>query len=566
MKVTFGFFMTMVGFSLSFCIAEVIPLFFITLFTVMAYDLGDGEKAIWMLVAQFIAVGSIVPFVGPLIDLIGRKMVTLLSLALLVIAMILLSTTPNIAGMIVALAISGVSIGIQLLTSVAAVSELVPTYKRGISIAYIVMGFMPFAPASLYGQLLAQYSYRWVGLVVGGLSLIALVILAIWYKPPPRANAIGLSKMQCLGRMDFVGAVLGIGGITVFLVGLNWGGQEHAWSSAYVIATLTVGLAFLVAFGFWEKFGAKHPMFPGRLASKHPRIFITICWLCVTSGINYIPVIMFWTIRVYTVYGASFSQAGVYLLPIGFCIAGGAILSAVLITIFKKRIQWVLMFFCFLQTAGKSSTCSTQIHLLMIVFKGLGCMAATDPNNIHTAWGPLIVGLLGVGGVLLPSQVVFSIISPDDIIGTSVALSIVIRAIGQVIGVSMFYNVFKTQVTQRATNDLSLIAIPALSNGLKVGNPADLVPTITNLITALAAGPFSNYAHLFPGIDTPTQIANIQTAAHNLYTPVFQLLYFISIAWGAAAIISCLFLYGYVFRYLNDVSDPLTNLTVSLTS
>lgn len=345
--------MTMFGFSLSFVIAEVIPLFLITLFTVIAYDLGDGDKAIWLIVAQFIAVGSIVPFVGPLVDLIGRKMVTLVSLILIIISMILIGTTPNIAGMIAAMAVSGVGIGIQLLTSIAAVTELVPTHKRGITIGYIVMGFLPFAPASLYGQLLAEKSWRWVGLVIGSLSVVAFIILAIFYKPPPRPNSIGLTKKQILSRIDWIGAILGIGGITTFLIGLNWGGQDYKWHSAHVIATLTVGLVSLLAFGLWEKFGTNHPMFPMRLA-EHKRLFTAICFLCLTSGINYIPVVVFWTIQVYTVYGASFREAGIYLLPIGFCIAGGAVISAVMMTVFKKHIQWVLLFFCIIQTAGKS--------------------------------------------------------------------------------------------------------------------------------------------------------------------------------------------------------------------
>jgi hypothetical protein len=197
-------------------------------------------------------------------------------------------------------------------------------------------------------------------------------------------------------------------------------------------------------------------------------------------------------------------------------------------------------------------------------------MAAIDPNNIHTAWGPLVVGLIGVGGVLLPSQVVFSIISPDDIIGTSVSLSIVIRAIGQVVGVSMYYNVFKHHLTQRATDNLQLIALPAISNGLTVKNPADLVPTITSLVTALAAGPFSSYAHLFPGIDTPAQIAAIQLAGHNLYEGVFPILYKISIAWGGAAILACFFLTGYVLfdtllLYGRLLIRQLESLNISMT-
>jgi len=316
------------------------------------------------------------------------------------------------------------------------------------------------------------------------------------------------------------------------LVGLNWGGQDYQWHSAHVIATLTAGLASLVAFAFWEKFGAKYPMFPWRLA-KHKRLFFAISILCLTSGINYIPVVIFWTIQVYTVYGASFREAGVFLLPIGFCIAGGAVISAVLMTVFKKKIQFVLMFFCILQTAG------------------LGSMAAIDPDNIHSAWAPLVLGLLGVGGVLLPSQVVFSIISPDDLIGTSVSLSIVIRSVGQVVGVSMYYNVFKTQLTHRATSDLTLFAAPALSNGLQPDPKLGLISTLTELITALAAGPLSKYAYLFPGIDTPKQIAAIELAGHNLYKGVFPLLYLISIAWGGTAIIASLFLTG-ITEFIDD--------------
>lgn len=355
--------MTMFGFSLSFVVAEAIPLFLVTLFTVIAYDVGAGDKAIWLVVAQFISIGAVVPFVGPLVDLLGRKAVTLVSLCLTVVSMILLGTTLNIAGVIAAMALSGAAIGIQLLTSIAAAAELVPTYRRGITVGYIVCGFLPFAPASLYGQLLAQESWRYVGLVIGVFALIALVILAIWYNPPPRVNSIGLSKKQILGRIDFIGAVLGIGGLTVFLVGLNWGGQDYAWNSAHVIITLTAGIALLVAFGVWESLGARYPIFPMALV-HHKRLFVAICILCLTSGVNYIPAVVFWTIQLYTVYGASFREAGVWLLPLGFCIAGGAVVSAVLITVFKKRIHLVLLLFCLLQTAGKLWTkCYTQFNL-----------------------------------------------------------------------------------------------------------------------------------------------------------------------------------------------------------
>lgn len=41
------------------------------------------------------------------------------------------------------------------------------------------------------------------------------------------------------------------------------------------------------------------------------------------------------------------------MLPIGFCIAGGAIISAMLITVFRTKIYLILVLFCIIQTAGK---------------------------------------------------------------------------------------------------------------------------------------------------------------------------------------------------------------------
>lgn len=242
----------------------------------------------------------------------------------------------------------------QLLTTIAAVTELVPTSRRGITIGYIVMGFMPFAPGSLYGQQLAQHSWRWVTVFVGVMAVAAFVILLIFYHPPPRPNAAGLTKRQILARIDYLGGFLSISGVVVFLVGINWGGQTFPWSSPQVIATLTVGLFLIVCFWAWEYFGAPYPMFPAALA-QHKKMFTAVLLLCLTSGINYIPGIVFWVVQVYTVYEASYAQAGVYLLPIGFCIAGGAIISAILMTVFKRHIHFILLGFCILQTAGKFS-------------------------------------------------------------------------------------------------------------------------------------------------------------------------------------------------------------------
>lgn len=51
-------------------------------------------------------------------------------------------------------------------------------------------------------------------------------MLLLFYWPPPRVNSRELSKLQILGRIDYIGAVLSVGGFALFLLGISWGGYQ----------------------------------------------------------------------------------------------------------------------------------------------------------------------------------------------------------------------------------------------------------------------------------------------------------------------------------------------------
>lgn len=157
-----------------------------------------------------------------------------------------------------------------------------------------------------------------------------------------------------MARIDGVGFALSVLGITVFLVGLNWGGETYPWKSAPVICAMLFGVISLLLFGAWERWGTRNPMFPMRLI-REKRLSAAVMVASLMSGINYVPMTSFWGMQIYSVYGASWMQAAIYYLPLGFCIFGGAIVGAILITVFRHRIQWVLMCFCIVQTVGETS-------------------------------------------------------------------------------------------------------------------------------------------------------------------------------------------------------------------
>lgn len=47
-----------------------------------------------------------------------------------------------------------------------------------------------------------------------------------FYFPPPRVNTLGKTKMQVLKEIDYIGGILSIGGMILFLAGLQWGGYQ----------------------------------------------------------------------------------------------------------------------------------------------------------------------------------------------------------------------------------------------------------------------------------------------------------------------------------------------------
>ena len=123
--------------------------------------------------------------------------------------------------------ISGFGAGLNELIALAATGEMVPTAKRGLYVGAVVLTIIPFAPSVLWAELIqAASSWRWVGAFVAGWNFVGLVLLALFYNPPPRPNSHGHSKREILKRVDYVGAVLSICGVTCFLMGLQWGAQQ----------------------------------------------------------------------------------------------------------------------------------------------------------------------------------------------------------------------------------------------------------------------------------------------------------------------------------------------------
>jgi hypothetical protein len=116
----------------------------------------------------------------------------------------------------------------------------------------------------------------------------AAICWIVFYHPPTFEMKHRHEKvMDYVKHFDYFGAFLYALGLLLFIMGLSWGGAVHPWKSAWVLVTLLVGIALLVAFALWEIYAPlREPLVPMHLFKNLPWVFSTIV-LGVGAGMYY---------------------------------------------------------------------------------------------------------------------------------------------------------------------------------------------------------------------------------------------------------------------------------------
>jgi hypothetical protein len=170
------------------------------------------------------------------------------------------------------------------------------------------------------------------------------------------------------------------------------------------------------------------------------------------------------------------------------------------------------------------------------------CLTVIDPHDIRTAWPPLALALIGVGGVLVPNQVVITIITPDDLIGTVTAVTVGLRAQSQLIGLALFYNRFVNELQNNVIN----YVVPAMFS-VGIDDPTE----ITTIVSSLTAVPFYQLAAGIPQLQNPANYELVKEATIQGFSQSFLLPYYITIAFGVPACIAAAFM-GDISKYMDD--------------
>lgn len=169
----------------------------------------------------------------------------------------------------------------------------------------------------------------------------------LWYHPPSFVQLHGhnFSRREAIRRIDFLGILLLTAGLTLFLLGVSWGGTTPAltWNSARILGLLIPGIVCCVSFVIYECLVPASPIIPMRFF-KDVRGFACINVMSAVFGCINIAFFILWPSQVIHIFGStgSWEQTAWMSCTVNFGIWTGIIIVGPLYHIIK-RIRWQLV-------------------------------------------------------------------------------------------------------------------------------------------------------------------------------------------------------------------------------
>ncbi|QKX53740.1 uncharacterized protein TRUGW13939_00820 [Talaromyces rugulosus] len=289
-------------------------------------DLNALNLTSWIATSYFLTLTSFQPLYGKLSDIFGRKQCLLFAYAVFGTGNLFCGLAQNISQLIAARVYQGIGGGGMTTVVSILLSDIIPLRDRGlwqgvINITYAT-GSGIGAPL---GGILADYiGWRWSFIAQAPICLLAFILVSVSLKVPNPETGDWRTKLR---RIDFLGAVVLVGAVLGFLLGLDRG-SNVSWSIPISYVPLAVSAVLFIVFVLVEIYVATEPFAPGHLIFDRALFACYACnffsfggWL---AGLFYLP------LHFQAVDGVSATVAGVRLLPSIVCGVSGSLLSGYL--------------------------------------------------------------------------------------------------------------------------------------------------------------------------------------------------------------------------------------------
>ena len=382
-------------------------------------DLGGLQHLSWIVTGYLLAVTIIAPVCGKLGDLYGRKPLLKAAMCVFLAGSLLCGVSQNMAELVAFRTLQGVGGGGLIVTSLAALADVVPPRERGRyqGLFGVVLAFASVLGPVLGGFFVDQLSWRWIFFLNLPLGLLAFLCIGRWL---PSLTA----RKQV--HIDYFGAIALAAFLSTVILLVSSARSAGAWTSTSTVALIATAALALTLFILIEKRDV-NPIVPLELFRN--QIF------AVSIGLGFIVMFALFAFTTYLplylqiVKGESPTYSGLMLTPMMVGMVLTSFASGHLIARFGRyRIYPIAGTFIIAISAYPLSR--------------LGSHSSTAAAAL------CILGLgLGLGGIQYVLIMVIQNAVDHDHLGVATACSSLCRHIGGAVGVSILGAIFASSLT-----------------------------------------------------------------------------------------------------------------------
>lgn len=269
-------------------------------------DLGGLSQLSWVITAYLLTSTVVVPLVGKVSDLFGRKPLFQLAIVVFAVGSVLCGVATSMNQLILFRGLQGVGGGALMALTQAIIGDVVSPRQRGRYQGYLgaVFAFASVAGPLLGGLFVDHLTWRWAFYVNVPLALAALVVTQ---------RALHLPHVRVPHRIDYLGAALIVAAASSLLLLTVWGGELYPWSSP-VILGLGLGAALATIAFIAVELRVPEPMVP--LSLFRIPVFTRGSLIGLFAQASLLGALAFLPLYFQAVAGVSATASGLLLLPI----------------------------------------------------------------------------------------------------------------------------------------------------------------------------------------------------------------------------------------------------------
>jgi len=394
-------------------------------------DLGGDQAAFtWVVTSTLLATTVSTPIWGKFADLFNRKLLIQLALVLFVLGSALAGFSQNPEMLITFRVVQGLGAGGLTALSQIIMADIISPRERGRYMGLFggIMAVGTIGGPLIGGLLTDSIGWRWNFFVGVPVAILAILLLQKTLRLPKRPK----QKV----RIDYLGAALLAGGVSLLLIWVTMAGNQFEWMSWNTLLMVGGAVLLLIATVVTELL-VKDPIIPMGLFKN--RTFTLAVIASIAVGVAMFGTSVFLSQYMQLARGATPTESGLLTLPM---IVGLLVASTVVGNLISRFGKWkaFMVVGSILLTGG--------LYLMSTI--------EYDTNYVVVSAYMFVLGA-GVGMVMQNLVlIVQNAVSPNQL-GVASSSVAFFRSLGGTIGVSVMGSVLATKVTEAMTSHAAAI-------------------------------------------------------------------------------------------------------------